>query len=101
MRNYDYAWPAYNYGQLPPRAVFNQQYAAVVGDDDFHMNLRATDDADCFLRWTDQHTTVGNWDRDELYDVLRQLTRAFNDQGADCAGDLASSILHVLEIEWI
>ncbi len=92
-------WIRLNYGELPTRKQFDEQYFRAVGDDTFHMHLKGSD-ADCFFAHTSWHTTPDNYDADDLYDIVEELAQAFGD-GAECAGDLASSILYTLEIEWI
>jgi len=89
------------YGELPKYSVYLRQFKAVVRDDAFQMHLKGSD-ADCADAHAGREYSDGNstYEADELWRIIKDLTEAFHD-GADCAGDLASSILGVLDFEWI
>jgi len=90
----------YTYGELPPRVVFRDHYYLYVGSDPFEMRLVGAD-AEVWNRYgSGGDPTAIVLDEEELWDFVVELTEAFHD-GSDAAGDLASSILYVLRIEWV
>ena len=86
-----------NYGQLPPKAEFLRIYEDEMGSKSYPMTLRG-EDADVMASIKERE--AGNWDADDLWDVLKKLTKKL-ERGNDDAGSLASSILETLGIEWI
>jgi hypothetical protein len=91
------------YGNLPTKRQFMAAYEKEFGDDDFAMTLRGRADMNAvdgtvFESAIDRSAA---FDADDLWKGVKQLTRRWNDDGDEGAGDLASSILGILEFEWI
>jgi len=94
-----------NYGELPTRQQFRKHFKRIVhpwvANHSFQMHLKGSD-ASCAEEHAGSNYYGGDndYDVDELWHILVSLHTAY-DQGSDCAGDLASSILYVLDFEWI
>ena len=72
------------YGQLPTSLQYERAWRRVVGE----------------LSDAPDYYGDAYYDYQEVWDFLRWLTHRW-EQGSDCAGDIASSILTVLDFEWI
>lgn len=99
------------YGTLPSRALFDRHWRRVVGpDDDLFLHLKGGD-----ARLVDQlqadeealgldhglpYAGPGGYDEEQVWEIVVDLTNAWK-AGVDPAGDLASSILYVLDFEWV
>lgn len=84
------------YGQMPDYDVFYDAFEAEVGTgvrDRYVITAGNSRD-----KWT--RKVEGEYVPKELYALVRRLTEAW-ERGDDAAGDLASSILQTLGIEWI
>ena len=104
-----------NYGELPTRQQFRAHYKEALSEEypdsdafiwadeesgTYQMHLKG-EDADCAMRWTNGISRGNNYyDMNEMWHIVVELHTAW-ERGAECAGDLASSILYTLEIEWI
>jgi hypothetical protein len=87
------------YRQLPDEAVLKQRIDDVIGvDGTYAMKLRGQDADTASACGVDPFVDLDGF---ALYDLLVCLTVRHGDLGDDAAGDLASAILHTLNIEWI
>lgn len=85
------------YGVLPRFEDFEAAFEAELGDKPFTYTLRGNDaEVASELGIPDD----GAFSPRKLYKVIETLTEALHD-GDDDAGDIASSILYSLGIEWI
>lgn len=90
---------SYTYGELPPRADFDEGYAWEVGENTtYQIRLGPVSGAD--PKWDGIHSP------DELYELIEDACKAFHETGEgmdDEESDLsmASSVLETLRLEWI
>lgn len=100
-------WQSMTYGVMPSKASYERHYNAIVGANELYtMDLVGADENIVVEAWGEPQFTGGygkagyNFDRDELWSLLEELTNMYND-GNEAAGDLASGILTTLHFEWI
>lgn len=90
---------AMTYGTLPDETEFEDAFTERALDEGgYSYDLRG-EDADA-AEAAGIDTSAVNLDADELYEVIKKLTEAWED-GNDAAGDLASGFLSTLGFEWI
>lgn len=95
-------WITLSYGQLPKKRQFMKQYEAELGEGDYQMLLRGTEDIEAAegTEFEDAIEREAHFDADDLWEGVKQLKRKW-DRGVEAAGDLASGILYTLKIEWV
>lgn len=89
-------WLTLTYGVLPDYNKFEKKFKKYVGKS-YNYNLKGSDAS---MAKKVGVPTSGDFNAKQLYDVVKKLVDAFDD-GDDEAGDLASSILYTMEIEWV
>ena len=89
-------WLELTYGVIPDFREFQSKFKKYVGKS-YNYNLKGSDANTAKKVGI---PTSGDFDVKEMYEIVKKLTKAW-DNGNDDAGDLASSILYTMEIEWI
>lgn len=88
---------SYNYGTVPPFSVFDKAFKKSVTGDRYDIRLSASD----FKAAENTSIDSGRFTSQELYKGVKELVREWETGENETAGDLASSILYTLGIEWI
>jgi len=97
-----------NYGELPTRQQFRRQWSRLVGPsyETMRIELKGSDRR-CALDYSPTFADRQSWeeiwfDEHDTWEILRELNDgAWAAEEHNCAADLASSILYVLDFEWI
>lgn len=85
------------YGKIPPFKMFKKNFDKEVDGDTYNYNLKGSD---LKIAKRVKIPASGDFTAKELYSIIIDLSQSWDD-GFDDAGDLASSILSTLNIEWI
>lgn len=95
-----------SFAVLPTSGQFHRHYEAYVGpfdEADFYLELKGEDlDAvQADARADVIYAGPRDYDGQEIWDLVRALTDAFEIEGDEVAGSLASAILGIIGIEWV
>lgn len=88
-------WLRFTYGVMPTKT----QVTSRVSPDGYHYSLRGRD-SETFMH-LDLDPGPVTVSPDELWGIMKKLHRAYDNKQDDAAGELLSSFLYSLDIEWI